>query len=948
MTIATLTPVIVRKRADKAQRVANADDGNSIWIMTTGDTDRDGETVDPEGLDFSDFDRNPVVVDNHQTDGSVNDVILGKVVRHWLDEVGEGTNWPQPGGPRRPAQMAEIAWNTATAKGREAKAAANLGMLNGGSISFLPKGRASKNQGGGNHYPEAKLLEFTLCSVPSNPSAIRVKSMNKASLTDFKVGDKVIDVGVPYKPGTVVAVSSVSVSVDWGGDEAGFPTRYDRAALAAGDLVKKSISKAVVEKRGGAFYVRFNKAVEKVSAIGRGPWLIFVGGTRGVDLWSDHNSRSEAEKEATKMRQSAGGRQVHVMPNDAAEQHGPGVQNYELRSQGKTMKLKRKLWVRKSTKSAWLLKSDGGVDQETAEYLKQRGLDDVQIEDQPPPKSEVGSPEWVAEEEAEPEHQKIPQMVDCRFCGNPGIAGKNCTTCGQPIESKSKSDSDQEVHWRVGDKVMDKQTRQTGVVEGVSGSDAMVSFYENPDKPQRIPISRLSTAKTVDDHVETVSTSIDPAASDAKIDAAMELEDVPVEMRAAVKAMVKSKVKSVSKQRADDETHLPDEGWIEPTTMGYKSLRILVKSIKTCKSDAEADDAAEKAGVMRGSKVTLLDGSRGVVTGWGPRGISVQDARGGYRHGLDFDDFTGGMGGGFNLVAHSIKSAADADQQTSTALADLQKARKSADGEQQTSTALADLQKALVTKRPALSLKNAKTIRKAIDEIKDKVGIPGGYGPWLVFEGGSTRSDLWGDYGNRSDAEREANKLRAEGHSRVYVMPNDDAEKAMKSADEELVKDLEEMAKDCGDGPAGLPEEMRKNIGRKTLTRKNVDDLTKAADEMDAKKLKGANEEEAKTLAKKLRSIIAKRGGAYGIRKSADSDQQTSTALADLQKSKADEEEAKRKAEGDPEAQEKAEEAIAEKCRKNLDLMRDLMARQNKTNESLYRASGVRSFNRNN
>lgn len=152
------------------------DDDTSIWVMTTGDLDRQGETVDPEGGDFSDFEANAVVVNNHVTDGPIND-ILGRVINHWNEEVGEGTRWPQVKGPARMALLGEVAWNTATQAGREAKDMAESGMLNGGSISFVPLDHPRKNREGGNHYRRWKLLEFSLCAVPSNPSAIRLKSL---------------------------------------------------------------------------------------------------------------------------------------------------------------------------------------------------------------------------------------------------------------------------------------------------------------------------------------------------------------------------------------------------------------------------------------------------------------------------------------------------------------------------------------------------------------------------------------------------------------------------------------------------------------------------------------------------------------------------------------------------------------------------------------------------
>lgn len=1070
-----LTPqIVVSKTLEKAERISQGpDDETSVWILTTADRDRDGETVDPEGLDFSEFDKNPVFVDNHQTDGSVTDVILGRVIRHWLDEVGEGTKWPQPGGPKRPAQLGEIKWNTATAKGREAKGMAKLGMLNGGSISFLPMGRAEKNRDGGNHYPQAKLLEFTACAVPSNPSAIRLKSMNaiNKALNHIEINPKMLgmlkrdvdnmggqvesfrDLGQGTQATMLVTIKGLEDV-----DLADLHRKYS--------LQRKSI--ATVEKRAGQFYVRVKRLTSD-----NYPTRMQV-----QNHFDNLRSTGMSIGEATRATE-----QTMQVANIVVSSNGQVVNFKGL----KTMKkLKRKLWT--NGKSAWILKSEGGVDSETAEYLKERGLDDVTVSDGPPPEkagyeeateSKASAADFKAGDKisfAGADGDDTGTVTEIRsggvmyrsdkdgkvYSADPanltkktvGKADESVETISAPIDpaatdkqiddamdkegvpeemksavkamlkrkmskgKKTKSDSDQEVHWRTGDKVMDKQTRDTGVVESVSGSDAWVSFYSNPDQPKRIPISRLATAKSMgraegnftvgtaedyygpgkyppgtylifdtngsprfdfgkgkfgsqqeaerelarqkalppeptstDEATSTgevkaeVTSSGEPHSTDevtssdsiknraeeiisagADINAAVEaackeMEDtVPVEMRKRVKRLVKYRITKdycgeevANKQRADDETFdATTGGSIVPTT----------QAMKRAKNKSEADDIAEKAGVMRGSKVTLNDGARAVVTGWGPAGITVQDNAGRFRHGLDFDDFVGGVGGGgFNINLSKSKHG------------------------------------------------------KAIDKVAMQ-----GYGPWLVFEGGSTSNDLYGDYGNRSDAEREANKLRAEGKGRVYVMPNDDAEKAKAAADagqqtstaladlqksiqprpalslknakhirkaaevisdEEVKSSLDEMVKDCGDGPESLPVEMRKALVRKTLSAKSVDALDKAADELEK-----SDSPEEKVLAKKLKGIMAKRGGLYGLRKAApDADQQTSTALADLQKSKADQEaEAKRKAEEDPAAMEKAEQEILDKVRKNISLANELGNRMNRTNERIYRDTGLRSF----
>lgn len=198
----------ILKRA-KGQQLASEGD-NAIWVMTTEDIDLENESVSVEGGDLSDF--NGVVVDNHQTDGPISERILGRVVQHWTEPVGEGTHWPQVKGPSRMAMLAEIEWNLATEKGREAKEMSDRNMLTGGSISFAPEGKVERNRAGGRHFPRWKLLEFSLVTVPANPSAIRLKRLG--GVQSFDGDDGTVDkLGLAYAPGTRVTVRQLGEGV---------------------------------------------------------------------------------------------------------------------------------------------------------------------------------------------------------------------------------------------------------------------------------------------------------------------------------------------------------------------------------------------------------------------------------------------------------------------------------------------------------------------------------------------------------------------------------------------------------------------------------------------------------------------------------------------------------------------------------------------------------------
>lgn len=157
-------------------KTADFDDEEATWILTCWERDRENERVDPSMIDTDAFFRaGSPVVDNHDTSGSVNRVLLGSVTETWEAEIGEGTSYPQPGGPPRPALLGKIRWNLETQAGREAKASSDAGHLVAGSISFTPTEPPRRNEFGGVDYHGVELIEFSLCPAGAVKSAVRIK-----------------------------------------------------------------------------------------------------------------------------------------------------------------------------------------------------------------------------------------------------------------------------------------------------------------------------------------------------------------------------------------------------------------------------------------------------------------------------------------------------------------------------------------------------------------------------------------------------------------------------------------------------------------------------------------------------------------------------------------------------------------------------------------------------
>ncbi len=524
----------VKKTLRKGSPTAEHDDDDRTitWIMTTGTTDRDGETVDPTGGDFSEYRLNRAVQWNHDTD----DFPIGRLTGDpWVEPIGKDTKYEysangEPLGEKRMALLGKVKFSQENEDGDKAYRMAKEGMLGGGSISFLPKGRTEKNGDGGNHYPEWKLLEFTICALGSNPDSVALAKRFKAASISVEFAP--VDSELIIRDATKAGLSARVTRTDENGNDTVLITGnekkvwrfFDDHGYARRDVNVKGLqvkankdpaevaTEAVKQNAGGHNFapltaVRQTMASMGISGKGQQDQALFaawragkIGGhaaegrhgfspaeqaamldhqgeqigyfsaksfksnkspfdviyVKEHDKWyvqDNHvavggpfRSEREADKFADDLwreqQQGAdraekaiatyhGGRwwvtdrygrdvsyATQAEAEAAAEQESGANPISHMRSlddedaalamsipeeKGATM-VRRKLWVSKD--KAWLLKSEGAIDDETQEYLEQRGLDDVRVEEEEPQKSEIGSEEWKEEEMAEPEHQE--------------------------------------------------------------------------------------------------------------------------------------------------------------------------------------------------------------------------------------------------------------------------------------------------------------------------------------------------------------------------------------------------------------------------------------------------------------------------------------------------------------------------------------------------------------
>ena len=144
--------------------------GNVIpWVLSTETVDRDGDIIRQRGWDLKAFRRNPVVLLSHDS----SQLPIG-VVENIKKCEHKG----------RPALVGDIKFAVdESERAAEAFRLAKAGVLKAGSVGFMPiktfippTDEKRDELGLGKYgvvFEKSSLLEFSLCSVPSNPDAIQ-------------------------------------------------------------------------------------------------------------------------------------------------------------------------------------------------------------------------------------------------------------------------------------------------------------------------------------------------------------------------------------------------------------------------------------------------------------------------------------------------------------------------------------------------------------------------------------------------------------------------------------------------------------------------------------------------------------------------------------------------------------------------------------------------------
>lgn len=384
------------------------------WVMSTFDVDRDGERVRPEGIKFENYARTgrPVMW-NHDTDQKP----IGNLTEDpWLDYVGEGTAYEEVTGPKRLALLGRVKFSKSNPDADRIWGQVQEGSIRGGSVSFVPTGRANKDADGHTVYDESDLIEFTICSIGSNMSAVSThKKCHNCKAKTCTGSCKSIRTKVS---GPVKQLPDGPDGAGWYVLDNGKPVwgPFDSKENAEHELREQYSSKST-----GTRIKLMPKNKGPLSDADRASMKEYLNGLSRMST----QALKDEFKRSHRVSDTTGVPKADMVAQLFEDHYGRRrVEEYFSKSLRSQKMLHRKCWIK--SKSAWLLKSDGGLDEETKDYLMERGLDEVRIEDQPP--VEEG---WEEEEMMEPEHVGMPSQDRSKV-----------TTGAMPPEGKAEEIAD--------------------------------------------------------------------------------------------------------------------------------------------------------------------------------------------------------------------------------------------------------------------------------------------------------------------------------------------------------------------------------------------------------------------------------------------------------------------------------------------------------------------------
>jgi hypothetical protein len=173
----------------------------SSAVITTNALDRQGEIVEPDGIDLANYLANPIVLYGHCY-GGIESIPVGRAVS--MEIVHEGD---------KKSIKAQWIWQAddVTPLISAVRKSWERGFLNTVSIGFMP------GEYDGNTIKTSQLLEFSVVPVPANPQALRLNGFTdaevKALTPEVTPADLIADLEalVDVKEGRVLSTKSYAL-----------------------------------------------------------------------------------------------------------------------------------------------------------------------------------------------------------------------------------------------------------------------------------------------------------------------------------------------------------------------------------------------------------------------------------------------------------------------------------------------------------------------------------------------------------------------------------------------------------------------------------------------------------------------------------------------------------------------------------------------------------------
>jgi phage head maturation protease len=158
--------VATRSGNSASARDIQPSDLNFLFEISNSQVDRAGDSIDPKGIDCTEFNRNPVVLNAH--DSSVLPIATSSVPWVSGQSLMAVAKFPQPG---------------VSAASDAVAAAIRAGLVKGASIGFVPvRWSFAKDRPMGINFTSVKLLEYSCCSIPCNSGCLLVGPVSAKSI----------------------------------------------------------------------------------------------------------------------------------------------------------------------------------------------------------------------------------------------------------------------------------------------------------------------------------------------------------------------------------------------------------------------------------------------------------------------------------------------------------------------------------------------------------------------------------------------------------------------------------------------------------------------------------------------------------------------------------------------------------------------------------------------